>query len=441
MKTNDLFPLTGYTEDKKFAIYGDDFSFTFMENKQSSFNLLAVEKEDDLIRGYSHEGNQIAITCENEFEISGRRRLNTYCIFKSANPIEEKVSGFNKITFTGGMLNTLFRRHSLDIDHEQKGLGIKVQNDSVIYSFECNGENISIEIWSAVSWSSGWQEGTRIKNTDVNLSICFTEKKPFSFAILCYQYICDCIRFMMNRSNVGFDTITISTVNHKDDCDQYRFNVFFREDYQYTEKDGHRCITFDCLGESFIQLYLLFATSTNSYMNYSFGFFPKDDRDVYSITNSTIRSICAALEFEAEKEVEVHSNSSPAMKELITSTKKHIKEFRKTHEGISSSTYDNIFTSIGFWSFSAKDKIQILWNIHKSAMDVLTHDIQRYYSLDISTFVKYRNNITHGAEMQPSEEVAAITYALRGLVYCCVLKRIGIKEEEIIELCQHQINK
>ena len=57
MNTNDLFPLTGYTEDKKYSIYGDDFSFTFMENKLSSFNLVAVEKEDDLIRGYSHAGS------------------------------------------------------------------------------------------------------------------------------------------------------------------------------------------------------------------------------------------------------------------------------------------------------------------------------------------------------------------------------------------------
>lgn len=129
------------------------------------------------------------------------------------------------------------------------------------------------------------------------------------------------------------------------------------------------------------------------------------------------------------------------LSELIISAKKCVKDFRKTHEGISTSTYDNIFTSIGFWSFSAKDKIQILWDIHKEAMNVLTKDIQEYYSLDISTFVKYRNRITHGAEMQATEEVAAIAYALRGLVYCCVLKRIGIKEEEIVKLCQHQINK
>ncbi len=56
MNTNVIFTLTGYTEDKNFSIYGDNFSFTFMENKLSSFNLLAVEKEDDLIRGYSHAG-------------------------------------------------------------------------------------------------------------------------------------------------------------------------------------------------------------------------------------------------------------------------------------------------------------------------------------------------------------------------------------------------
>ena len=59
---------------------------------------------------------------------------------------------------------------------------------------------------------------------------------------------------------------------------------------------------------------------------------------------------------------------------------------------------------------------------------------------DIGTFVKYRNEITHGAEMEATKNVIDIAFVLRGLVYCCILKRIGVAEEQIVKLCERQIN-
>lgn len=446
MKTNDLFPLTGFTEDKRFAIHGDDFLFTFMDNKFAEGNLVAVDIEDDLIRGYTHAGNQIAIVCENDFQIDGYRRLKTYCAFVSKDRLDGKATEFNKIIFTGGMLNQLYRRNSLDIDPQNsknEQIGIKIQSDTLSYNFELNGENVQIRIWSSVSFLNNRSEGMRIKNTDVNLAIIFAEKKPLSYAIKCYQHISNCIRFMMNRENIGFDSISVLSVGDEQEFpEQDRFNVYFREDYEYTEKDGHRCITFEDFGESFVNLYLLFATSTSSMMKYSLGFFPENDRAAYKINNSIIRSICAALEFEAAEEPELKpEKNNPELSELIVSVKKCIREFRKTHKGLSESTYGSINGSVDFWSFSAKDKIQMLWDIHKEPMEVLTRQLQKNYKIDIGAFIKYRNSITHGAESQATEQVAAMAYALRGLVYCCVLKRIGLSENAITDLCKYQINE
>ena len=60
--------------------------------------------------------------------------------------------------------------------------------------------------------------------------------------------------------------------------------------------------------------------------------------------------------------------------------------------------------------------------------------------IDIGKFIAYRNQITHGAAHDIPVLVATTAYILKGLVYCCVLKRIGISEDKIILLCADKIN-
>ena len=55
----------------------------------------------------------------------------------------------------------------------------------------------------------------------------------------------------------------------------------------------------------------------------------------------------------------------------------------------------------------------------------------------IQKFVKYRNKITHGSWKVLDEEVAVTAYVLQGLVYCSILKRMGLSQEKIIQLCQN----
>ena len=441
MDLSYVFPITGYTADKKFSIYGNDFLFTFMEMEQRGFHSSKVEIDDGFIRGYTHENNQIAIAREDVFSITGCNRLNTFCFLKSVYAPKEVIKEFDTIAFSGGVLNTLFRKHSLTIDNRQKGCDVNFHNDDVSYSFESQNETVTITIWSKVVLSNGWDDGPQIKSTDVNLTVSFSEKKPFSYAITCYHHICNCLRFMMNRNNVGFNSIVVRTdKNQEAPINKTPFLVYIHEDYECTHKYGYDCLNFEDLGKSFIQLYLLFSMSTQTNKNYSFGFFPQSDHDVAKITNNTIRSICAALEFEASNEPLVSPDNNPVLNELIQSTKIKVKEFRKIHDEINESTYSNIFSSINRWSFSARDRIQILWDVHKEAMNELLRNSDINQTIDIGEFIKYRNNITHGAEIEVTDDIATIAWALRGLIYCCVLKRIGIDEKKIVELCRKRIN-
>lgn len=57
----------------------------------------------------------------------------------------------------------------------------------------------------------------------------------------------------------------------------------------------------------------------------------------------------------------------------------------------------------------------------------------------IKDFVKYRNDITHGKHRILEVGIAITAHNLCGLIYCCVLDRIGVTREKISELCQYKI--
>ena len=52
----------------------------------------------------------------------------------------------------------------------------------------------------------------------------------------------------------------------------------------------------------------------------------------------------------------------------------------------------------------------------------------------IDEFVKYRNTITHGSFMPLDNSLAETAFVLIELVYCCILKRIGMADNVIKEL-------
>ena len=57
----------------------------------------------------------------------------------------------------------------------------------------------------------------------------------------------------------------------------------------------------------------------------------------------------------------------------------------------------------------------------------------------IEEFTKFRNDVTHGSYRVLTISIAETAYVMSGLVYCCMLKRIGFDMEQIIEFCRMKL--
>lgn len=438
LKNKDVFPITGFTSDEQFSFYGNEqYEFTFMQNKLVFSGSGSIESKDGFLRCVTHQGAQVAINCGSELPVRGVQKLSTYCFMISNGMTDHEIEYFNEITFEGGTLNQLFTPRKANMEPGQEQINVQLSSDAITLHFMVDEEtHCEAKVESAMAWSMG-TGGTELHNTDVRFTMRLDRLKPLSFSLECYRALLHCMRFMMNRREVGVDSITLFELEEgKKHYECGMFDVYIKRMADLSEKDRFRNITFEDLGDSLSKLMEMYFLSTDEKRLYSLGFYPASDSEAHVIDNNTIRSICSALEFEADQESEVKPELNPELDKLIKGTKKFVKDYRKEHDGISNSTYDRIFTSMNFWSFSARDKIEKLWNLHRHIMML----IQRQYRGEepsIGEFVKYRNRITHGAEAFIPENVGLTTLLLRGLVYCCVLKRIGVSEEKMLDMMQY----
>ena len=100
------------------------------------------------------------------------------------------------------------------------------------------------------------------------------------------------------------------------------------------------------------------------------------------------------------------------------------------------SSLDLIFSSISNWSRSANEKFCELYHRYEEEMINLNLSEADISDEDISQFVKYRNNITHGSFRVMDSSIATTAYILSGLIYCALLSRIGVSREKILYLCK-----
>ena len=105
-------------------------------------------------------------------------------------------------------------------------------------------------------------------------------------------------------------------------------------------------------------------------------------------------------------------------------------------EKLADRTYDLIQGSMTHWSMSASDRIKALFHMYDEEMKLLNETHYLFGDDEIQAFVKYRNEITHGSYRVLDPKVAHTTHLLAGLVYCCVLTRVGIPREKIAKWCE-----
>lgn len=158
------------------------------------------------------------------------------------------------------------------------------------------------------------------------------------------------------------------------------------------------------------------------------------------MTNEKVKNICTALECEFSFIPEVVENEkNETMDNLIKTAEEVVKEFRKGNKELSDDVYSLIFSDIKRWSFPAKEKICALWHKYEQEMLLLNNSTITVTDEMIKETVKFRNDITHGNHRVLNNRIALTAHYLSGLIYCCILERIGLDREKIKELCKEKI--
>ncbi|MBR0483558.1 MAG: hypothetical protein IJJ69_02125 [Oscillospiraceae bacterium] len=171
---------------------------------------------------------------------------------------------------------------------------------------------------------------------------------------------------------------------------------------------------------------------------YSLNFYPKNDDVIGIMTMDRLRSICSGLECELAFQKSLMTEEDKELENLKKEVKNLIKAHRKGETPLQSKTYDLLFGSIDNWTASLYDRIVALYRKFEPEMqEIIRHNIP--FEIDeqkIRDFVRYRNKTTHGSSKTLTHEIALTAHYLSGLVYLCVLERIGVDSDTRMKLCR-----
>ena len=174
------------------------------------------------------------------------------------------------------------------------------------------------------------------------------------------------------------------------------------------------------------------SADTEGKATYLFDFYADNDKDYSILSNDKIKSICSSIECELDFVTDLKDDENNNLTDLIKNVKAVIKQHKKSDKKLEDKTYDMIFSSISHWGMANSRKIHLLYKRQDYYMKILKEKAQLSCTEeDIATFVKYRNDITHGRYRTLDSVVAETAYTLMALAYCCFLLRIGIKDDKL----------
>lgn len=418
-------------EDKRFNFYLDNYCVTFMDIER-----VEIQLDGPFVFGRTYGDQNIAIyKGEDPISFYGMKKINTNAyIIATENRCRTDWKSFDYIEFRGGILNKLFFCDSLVPEHKDDGsIQLSLPDDSLHCKFEF-GDCICELIIRSVYKESCGRTGTNIANDEVVLQLKFGNSQLLESVFNYIWKIKEMLSIMAFRKNIDFDEIYLC---HNDKLLSKK-RVFLKTDAKTTEKDIVHNITFPELWGEMPKLASIIFNSKDKQPAYEIGFVPTSDKDIYLISNDKVRLICSALECELSFVDDLCMPEEEHLQELIKEVKELVKKHRSDFNKLSSKTYDLIFSSINNWTMSASDKICKLFHLYEKEMTVLAKQIKEKISdEDILMFIKYRNNITHGAYRVMDQRIATTAFILQGLVYCCLLKRIGMNEDDVLGLCQN----
>lgn len=341
---------------------------------------------------------------------------------------------FEAISFQGGILNKLFFKSALELDFSGSEK-IKYRNDTESYHLTNKKIKGVLSIGSVITEGMSVEKGDSIFIKGTRLELNFDEKKDVQSFSELFGYIFNLCQFMAFRKNIKFEEIAIQGKSKQyPEINETIADCFVRyEDIQETEKDIHNCITFNIIGENIDRLLSSIIDNKPKKPQFNLGFIPENDKDVNCITSIKIREVCSALESEMEL-AKIKAEQEKEFDNLVKTLKTIVEKHRDGEKPLTDAkVYDYILGNLRHLNGALADRIEKCFSEHQSELGEVINRSQ------IDQIVNYRNTITHGSYMQLNVELADATVVLMKLVYCCVLKRIGLDKKIISDMMMRHI--
>ncbi|WP_455191952.1 hypothetical protein [Gemmiger sp.] len=436
---NGLFPIDG--ENYTFLL--QDFYFHIMSSSKKYISETIKADENGLLHATTYDGHPIAVySTRKELPIYEHLKLKTdnYMVheFNQFPPEYKETYLFDGIEFVGGSLSKVFFPSSLNIVSENGKSLLDKKDDTISFSFKSKEISYTVSVFSSPDTTVSIS-GTTVSNANTHLLLKFDTPQTIEKIFSCYNNIRTILSFMTFRTTISFEAVGL--LQHLKDSDpacMVTWRLYIDIPPDESKKDNYSCITFEDLGESATNLFQMVFNATDSKVNYSLGFIPSDDKHSGRFNNDRIKAICSAMECESTFCHIPKSEETLEIEKLAEEVKTIIKDHRDRENTLSPKSYDKIFGNISHWGLASSDQIIYLYNIHwETLINVLVP-----FSItekDISNFVKFRNDITHGRTRIINQNIVQTGVILEHLVYCCVLSRIGLTEEHIRKLFSHNI--
>jgi len=423
----------------------DSFEFYLLPNYinylNEKKNIITLNPDNSFIKGITFNNHSILIyNSRKEIRLYQEYHFETDSyILSSSNIDNEILPNFNRISFQGGTLNSIFKLSGLDIQFGEVKDIANINDDRIKIRVENCEVSFDLFIRSIVSQTLS-VKGNSISNNVVELEIIFENDIPLIDFYKHHKRMLELLSILTFRKNVGFDYISISLEDRKSLELSKEANVYMKKELDFTDKSYFENLTFDDLGNSISNLLKLIYESNEKKSFISTEFIPINDNDYLWITSSKIRELCSSLECELKYTDQLNLPKNEVLSTLITETKQFVNDYKKTKQGLTNETYDLIFSSIDFWTETLTERIIILYEefypilIQMNGFTPLTKECVR-------KFVKYRNDVTHGNHRILDKEIVNVYHDLLGIMYCCILTRIGIDNQRILEFAKLKLLK
>ncbi len=422
-------------KDHRICFLTDDKSFP------DSPPMITIKTEDGFIWGKTHDGADIAIYAgKKDFEFIQKCTFSSNLYILSFPHIEDNnyIEEFDSIKFEGGTINSVLKRDGLGIFKRDSAY----ESQKIEYDFDIFGEKTKILIAPYTKLEEK-EHGSVYKKYAAYIELRFSKPQRLSSLTTHFEKIQDLLSFMTYRLDVGFDSVSISRHITVDDETRYEYDSKLGEalfQYDYIPKNNTSAITFEDLSDALPELLNVLYQTKERKPTYIFGFLPDNQDKIYRMNNNKLRLLCSSIESELSFRKDIKTENNVLLNELISQTKKVVEDFKKNNPDVlDGKTYSMISSSMKHWSFSLDEKICALYDIYRNEIQTLKCCDAYIDENDIHNLVKYRNDITHGSYRVMDVEIARTAEKLMGLVYCCLLERIGMKREKIFWLCCDKI--